>query len=87
VLSIRCAAVRRRGERPPINGGGDLKENIMYTITQLADARHAERLREAERARIAAGARASTRSARRARRAVSTPARRIIRAILLRPAM
>ncbi|HLX48970.1 MAG TPA: hypothetical protein VKS82_11610 [Streptosporangiaceae bacterium] len=58
----------------------------MYTITfQLADCLHGERLREAERARLAAGARAARRSARRAH-PVAAPARRVIRAIL-RPAV
>jgi hypothetical protein len=59
----------------------------MYTITtQLADSLHGERLREADRARLAASAGAARRSARRARPA-ATPARRVIRAILLRPAV
>jgi len=59
----------------------------MYTTTtQLADSLHGERLREADRARLAARARAASRSARRARTA-ATPASRIIRAILLRPAV
>ncbi len=59
----------------------------MYTITtQLADSLHAERLREADRARLAASARAARRSARRAGPA-ATPASRILRAILLRPAV
>jgi hypothetical protein len=68
-------------------GGDDLKENIMYTITtQLADSLQGERLREADRARLAVSARAASRSARRACPA-ATPASRIIRAILLRPAV
>lgn len=68
-------------------GGDDLKENIMYTITtQLVDSLHGERLREADRARLAVSARAASRSARRACPA-ATPASRIIRAILLRPAV
>jgi hypothetical protein len=59
----------------------------MYTITtQLANARHAEWLREADRARLATSARAARRSARRPRPA-ATPASRVIRAILLRPAV
>jgi len=59
----------------------------MYTSTiQLADSRHAERLREADRARLAVSARAASRSARRVRPA-ATPASRIIRVILLRPAV
>jgi hypothetical protein len=59
----------------------------MYTITtQLADRLHGERLREAEHFRLAASARAARRSARRDRPA-ATPASRIIRAILLRPAV
>ena len=59
----------------------------MYTITtQLADSMHGERLREADRARLAVSARAASRSARRACQA-ATPASRIIRAILLRPAV
>ncbi len=59
----------------------------MYTITtQLADSLHGERLREADRARLAVSARAASRSARRACPA-ATPASRIIRAILLRPAV
>ena len=59
----------------------------MYTITtQLADALHGERLREADRARLAASARAARRSARRAGPAAPA-ASRIIRAILLRPAV
>jgi hypothetical protein len=67
--------------------GDDLKENIMYiTTTQLAGSLHAERLHEADRARLAASARAASRSARRARPA-DIPASRIIRAILLRPAV
>ena len=58
----------------------------MYTITtQLADCLHGERLREADRARLAVSARAASGSARRAWAA--TPASRIIRAILLRPAV
>ena len=69
------------------HGGDDLKENIMYTITtQLADSLHGERLREADRARLAVSARAASRSARRGCPA-ATPASRIIRAILLRPAV
>jgi hypothetical protein len=80
-------AVRRQYERPPARGGDDLKENIMYTTTtQLADSLHGERLREADRARLAASARAASRSARRAS-TPATPASRIIRAILLRPAV
>jgi hypothetical protein len=59
----------------------------MYTITsQLADSLHRERLREADRARLAASARAARRSARRARPAAA-PASRVLRAILLRPAV
>ena len=59
----------------------------MYTITtQLADSLHGERLREADRARLAISARAASRAARRACPA-ATPASRIIRAILLRPAV
>ena len=59
----------------------------MDTITtQLADSLHGERLREADRARLAVSARAARRSARRACPA-ATPASRIIRAILLRPAV
>jgi hypothetical protein len=59
----------------------------MYTITsQLANARHAEWLREADRARLAAGARAARRPARRPGPA-ATAASRVIRAILLRPAV
>ena len=58
----------------------------MYTLTtQLADCLHGERLREADRARLAVSARVS-RPARRACPA-ATPASRIIRAILLRPAV
>lgn len=58
----------------------------MYTTTpQLADCVHGERLREADRARLVR-ARATGRSARRVGPAV-TPASRIIRAILLRPAV
>ena len=58
----------------------------MSTVTtQLADCLHGERLREADRARLAVGARADGRPARRARPAAA-PASRIIRAILLRPA-
>jgi hypothetical protein len=68
------------------DGGDDLKESIMYTITaQLADCVHGERLREADRARLAVSARAAGRSARRASPA-AVPASRLIRAILLRPA-
>jgi len=68
-------------------GGDDLKETIMYTLTtQLADCLHGERLREADRARLAASARAASRSAGRACPA-ATPASRIIRAILLQPAV
>jgi hypothetical protein len=68
-------------------GGDDLKENIMDTITtQLADCLHGERLREADRARLAVSARAARRSARRACPAAA-PASRIIRAVLLRPAV
>jgi hypothetical protein len=68
-------------------GGDHLKETIMHTSTsQLADCLHGERLREADRARLAVGARAASRPARRAW-AAATPASRIIRAILLRPAM
>lgn len=59
----------------------------MTTITtRLADSLHGERLREADRARRAVRARAASRSARRARPA-ATPASRIIRVILLRPAV
>jgi hypothetical protein len=59
----------------------------MYAITtQLADSLHGERLREADRARLAASTRPARRSARRARPA-ATPASRVIRAILLRPAV
>ena len=59
----------------------------MHTITtRLADSLNGERLREADRARLAASARAARRSARRARPA-ATPAGRVIRAILLRPAV
>jgi hypothetical protein len=62
--------------------GGD----VMYTsITQLADSLHGERLREADRARLATRARAARRSARRDCPA-ATPARRVIRAILFRAA-
>ncbi len=58
----------------------------MYTITtQLADCLHGERLREADRARLAVSARAASRSARRA--CPAAPASRIIRVILLRPAV
>jgi hypothetical protein len=68
-------------------GGDDLEENIMDTITtQLADCLHGERLCEADRARLAVSARAARRSARRACPAVA-PASRIIRAVLLRPAV
>lgn len=64
-------------------GGDDLEENVMYTITiQLAESRHAEFLREADRARFAASARAARRT-----RPAATPAGRIIRAILMRPAV
>jgi hypothetical protein len=64
------------------------RETIMYTITtQLADCRHAEFLREADRARLAASAKASNRAARRGRQAPVTPAGRILRAVLLRPAV
>jgi hypothetical protein len=84
-LSIWRLPVRRRCEAAS-RGGDDLKENIMYTITsELANARHAERLREADRARLATSARLARRSAR--RRPAATPARRVIRAILLRPAV
>ena len=49
----------------------------METITtQLADSLHGERLREADRARLAVSARAASRSARRACQA-ATPASRI----------
>ncbi len=59
----------------------------MYTITtQLANARHAERLRGADRARLATSARAA-RGCARCPRPAATPARRVIRAILLRPAV
>jgi hypothetical protein len=59
----------------------------MYTLTtQLANASHAERLREADRARLAASARAARRSARRPRPAAAA-ASRVIRAVLLRPAV
>jgi hypothetical protein len=60
----------------------------MYTITaQLADCRHAELLREADRAQLAASARAARRAARHGRPAPATPVGRIIRAVLLRPAV
>ncbi len=54
-------------------------------ITQLADCLHAERRREADQARLAASARAGRRAARRAFPAPAT-ARRIVGAILMRPA-
>lgn len=53
--------------------------------TSLANCLHADRLRDAERARLAASARASRRGARRAFPA-ATPASRIIGAIFLRAA-
>ncbi len=59
----------------------------MYTITtQLADCLHGERLREADRARLAVSARAASGSGCRGCPA-ATPASRIVRAILLRPAV
>ena len=59
----------------------------MTTITtRLAVSLHGERLREADRARLAVRARAASRSARSACPA-ATSASRIIRAILLRPAV
>ena len=66
-LSIRHLLVRRQCAQPPGPGGDDLKETIMYTLTtQLADCLHGERLREADRARLAVSARAASRPARRA---------------------
>jgi hypothetical protein len=59
----------------------------MYTITaQLANARQAERLREADHARLATSARPVRGPARRHSPA-ATPAGRVIRAILLRAAV
>ncbi len=58
----------------------------MYaSTTQLTDCVRGERLREADRARLAVSARAASRSARRA--CPAAPAARIIRAILPRPAV
>jgi hypothetical protein len=59
----------------------------MYTITtQLAQSRHAEFLQEAGRARLIASARVARRPARHGRPAV-TAASRVVRAVLLRPAV
>jgi hypothetical protein len=68
------------------DGGEDPEEDITYVLTQLADFRHADRLRGAGRARAAATAIASAGSARRtrARAAAATPAGRMARAIFVR---
>jgi hypothetical protein len=72
----------------PKGGGHDTEENIMYTNNQIMDARHTDRLRHAERARLAAAVKASARSARRtripARSTTATPAGRLVQAIFLR---
>jgi hypothetical protein len=70
----------------PADDGEDPEEDIMYVLTQLADSRHADRLREAERAPAAATATARARSARRtrARAAAATPAGRMARVTFVR---
>lgn len=59
----------------------------MYTTitTQLADSLHGERLREADRARLAASARAASRSARRGGRACTCVSAPRMRCVTCRP--